>query len=64
MHDEIERMVERAECHDHADGLVPGERQATGRGIADSHGNHVSALRAQRFHAYLDTIDRTVHFHE
>ena len=30
MNDQVQRMVERAHCHDHADGLTLGERNAPG----------------------------------
>ena len=64
MHDEIQGMIERAECEHHADRLVGGEGQPTCRRRIEVHGNFAAGLRAQMFDADLHAVDGAIDFHQ
>ncbi len=63
MHDQVQRMVEGAHRHDHADGLALRERDAPGRRGVDVHRDDMARFRAQQLGAVEHAIDRARDLH-
>ena len=60
--DQVERVIERADRHDHADGLPLREGNPAHRGRVEVHRDHVARLRAQEFGAVQHAVDGPRHF--
>jgi len=56
-------VIERADRHDHADGLPLREGNPAHRGRVEVHRDHVARLRAQEFGAVQHAVDGPRHFH-
>ena len=54
---QIQRVVEGAERHHHADGLVGGEGQPAGRGGRQAHGHFLAGLGPQALDAQPHAVD-------
>ncbi len=62
MDDQVERVIERADRYDHADGLPLREGNPAHRGRVEVHRDHVARLRAQEFGAVQHAVNGPRHF--